>query len=156
MNDENLTQFDDLQAQFMDEIRGFGSLAVNIAGDPDKADEGTFLGYDIRPEDIEALYFEAIGTPRWESIKADSVAEQMRIYEESMEKIMSEYPFIKRVMDTDVKVFYKSEEVSELQKECERVIKTTDNAKAIWALQKFLFACHKASENQMGLLLFPN
>ncbi len=150
-------QVNDLETKFMEEVRGFGSLAVNIISDSaDKSDEGTFLGYDIRPEDIEALYFEAIGTPRWESIKADSVAEQMKIYEESMEKIMAEYPLIKRVMDTDINVEYKSNEVSELHKECEKVLKTTNNEKAVWALQKFLLACNKASERQMGVLLFPN
>jgi hypothetical protein len=157
MSDDNLMQFDDLQAKFMEEVRGFGSLAVSVISDSaDESDEGKFLGYDIRPEDIEALYFEAIGTPRWDSIKADNVDEQLKIYEESMEKIMSDYPFIKRIMDTDVVVEYKSDEVSELQKECERVLKTTDNAKAVWALQKFLLACSKASEGQMGLVLIPN
>lgn len=154
MSEDNLTQVNDLETQFMEEVRGFGSLAVTLVGN--SADGGGFLGYDIRPEDIEALYFEGIGTPRWESIKADSVAEQMKIYEDSMQKIMSEYPLIQRVMDTDVKVEYKPNEVLELQKECEKVLKATDNAKAIWALQKFLLACNKASERQTGLSLIPN
>lgn len=157
MKNNNLAEFDDLETKFMDEVRGFGSLAVNIISDSaDSSDDGTFIGYDIRPEDIEALYFEGIGTSRWESIKADNITEQKKIYEESMQKIMSDYPYIKRVMDTDIRVEYKSNEVSELQNECDRVLKNTDNEKAIWALQKFLLACHKASESQMGLLLFPN
>lgn len=158
MSVDYLQNMSELELEFTDEIRGFGSLAVVLV--PNSGDEsdnaGGFIGYDIRPEDIEALYFDGIGAPRWESIKADSVSEQMDIYNDSMQKVMSHYPQIKRVSDTDQKVEFNSEEVLQLQAECEKVLDATENPKAIRALQKFLIACHKAVEGKMGLLLTPN
>lgn len=149
MNDDYLKNMDELKIEFDEEVRGFGSLAVVLDG-------SGFIGYDIRPEDIEALYFEGIGTRRWESIEAESVSEQMDIYNDSMKKMMADYPMIARVSDTDVKVNYTPEEVSELRAECEKVFDNTSESKAIRALQKFLIACHKAAEKKVGLELQPN
>lgn len=146
----------ELKIEFDEEVRGFGSLAVVLDDGAEGVKGSGFFGYDIRPEDIEALYFEGIGTPRWESIEAESVAEQMDIYNDSMKKMMADYPLIARVSDTDVKVKYTPEEVLQLRAECEKVFDNTSEPKAIRALQKFLIACHKASESRMGLELFPN
>jgi hypothetical protein len=163
MSIDYLQNMSELEEEFKDEIRGFGSLAVVLVStsESNNSDEGSnnkggFIGYDICPEDIEALYFDGLGTPRWESIKADSVAEQMDIYNDSMQKVMSNYPMINRVSDTDQKVEYDPEEVLLLQTECEKVLGATENPKAMRALKKFLLACHKALTGKMGLLLTPN
>lgn len=163
MSEDNLQAMSDLELEFMQEVRGFGSLAPQLFRDgaatanstKDSGSDDGYVGYDIRPEDLEALYFEGIGIPRWESITADTVARQIEIYEESMQKIMTDYPLINRVTDTDVKVEYKPDEISKLSEECERVLKTTTNPKAVRALQKFLLTCTKASDHQTGLLLIP-
>ncbi len=160
MSEDNLQAISDLELEFMQEVRGYGSLSPHLfragaASDSSTEDSG-YIGYDIRPEDIEALYFEGIGIPRWESISASTIARHTEIYEESMQKIMTDYPLINRVTDTDVKVEYKPDEISKLSAECERVLKTTTNPKAVRALQKFLLTCTKASEHQTGLLLIPS
>ncbi|MEP6902486.1 MAG: hypothetical protein ABJA66_12095 [Actinomycetota bacterium] len=149
-----LSQIGELEQEFSQELRGYGSLSVNLAGD--SAESREYIGYDIRPEDIEALYFEGIGIPRWESIKADNVDQQLELYNESMQKIMADYPQIGRVSDTDRAVEYTPEEVSQLHKECEVVLKVASDPKAIKALQKFAIACHKAAENHQGLTLIPS
>lgn len=158
MSEDNLQEMSDLELEFMQEVRGYGSLSPQLfRADTaeDSANEAGYVGYDIRPEDLEALYFDGIGIPRWESISADTVPRQIEIYEESMQKIMTDYPLINRVTDTDVKVEYKPDEISKLSEECERVLRTTTDPKAVRALQKFLLTCTKASEHQTGLLLIP-
>lgn len=154
MSNDYLSQISELEQEFSQELRGYGSLLPNLVGD--SADDKEYVGYDIRPEDVEALYFEGIGIPRWESIKADSVDKQVEIYNESMQKIMADYPLIGRVSDTDQKVEYTPDEVSQLHQECEKLLKTATDPKAVKATQKFAIACHKAAENQKGLLLLPS
>lgn len=154
MNNEYLSQISELEQEFTKELRGYGSLTVNLVGD--SADDNEYVGYDIRPEDIEALYFEGIGVPRWESIKADSVDKQIELYNESMQKVMADYPLIGRANDTDQKVEYTPAEVLQLREECERVLETATDPKAIHSLRKVAVACHRAAENQKGLVLIPN
>ncbi len=154
MNNDYLSQIEELEQEFSQEVKGYGSLSLNLVGD--SADDKENVGYDIRPEDIEALYFEGIGTLRWESIEADSVERQLEIYNQSMKERMANYPLIGRVTDTDQRVEYKPDEVSQLRAECETVLGTASDAKAVKALQKFAIACHKASEQQKSLLLIPS
>lgn len=154
MNNDYLSQISELEQEFSQELRGYGSLSLNLTGA--SADDQDYLGYDVRPEDIEAVYFEGIGIPRWESIKADTVDRQVELYNESMQKIMADYPLIGRVSDTDQRVQYTSEEVSELRQECEKVLETASNPQAVKALQKLAIACLKAAEHQKGLLLIPS
>jgi len=154
MNNDYLSQISELEQEFSQELRGYGSLSLNLTGA--SADDQDYLGYDVRPEDIEAVYFEGIGIPRWESIKADTVNRQVELYNESMQKIMADYPLIGRVSDTDQRVQYTSEEVSELRQECEKVLETASNPQAVKALQKLAIACLKAAEHQKGLLLIPS
>ena len=154
MKNDYLSQASELVQEFAEEVTGYGSLSPNLVGD--SAEDKEYVGYDIRPEDIEALYFEGIGTPRWESIEADSVEKQLEIYNQSMKERMADYPLIGRVSDTDQRVEYTPEEVSQLRAECEKVLETAADPKAVKALQKFAIACHKASEQQKGLLLIPS
>ena len=140
-----------LEEEFNEEVKGYGSLSVNVV----KGDSSEKLGYQIRPEDIESLYFEGIGTPRWESIKADTVDEQLKIYNETMGKIMEAYPLIARVSDTDVSVVYGHEELAALLEECANVVENTDDEKAKRAVQKFVIGCNKASDNGAAVHLNP-
>lgn len=151
MNKDYLSQIDEIGQEFTQEIKGYGSLSVNIGDETDKQ----YLGYDVRPEDIEALYFEGIGTPRWESIEANSVDEQMEIYNRSMKEKMAEYPLIARVSDTDVRVLYPPEETDALKAECDKLLETVADEKAARAAQKFAIACVKAAERKTGVLLLP-
>ncbi len=154
MNNDYISQISELEQEFTQEIKGYGSLSVNLVGD--SVEDKEFIGYDIRPEDIEALYFEGIGTPRWESIAADSVDEQLEIYNQSMKEKMADYPQIGRVSDTDVRVEYSPEQIAELRAECDKLLETIADEKAVKAVQKFAIACHKASEKQRGLILLPH
>lgn len=154
MSNDYLSQIGELEQEFTQELKGYGSLSPYLVGE--SADDREYLGYDIRPEDIEALYFEGIGTPRWESIKADSVDRQIELYNESMQKIMAAYPLIGRVNDTDQKVGFTPEEVSRLRRECDEVLETASNPRAVKALQKFAITCHRAAEQNKGLLLLPS
>ena len=163
MSNEHLQNLTEIENQFVSEDKGEGSLMVyavrDLAADFSKfaaREESFSVGYDITPLDIEALYFEGIKLPRWESIKAENTDQQLEIYNEAFGKIKADFPLISRVSDTDVTVKYTTEEVAQLQSECEKVADSADDAKAIRAVQKFYIACNKAAENQMGLLLIPN
>lgn len=163
MNNENLGNLDEIEKEFTGEDKGEGSLMVYAVRDLNASfskfaerEESFAVGYDITPIDIEALYFEGIKLPRWESIQAETVEEQMEIYNQSFDKIKADFPLISRVSDTDVTVKYTPEEVSQLKEECERVADSADNAKAIRAVQKFYIACSRAAENQFGIMLIPN
>lgn len=163
MSNEHLQNLTEIENEFLREDKGEGSLSVyavrDVTADFSKfapREESFGVGYDITPLDVEALYFEGIKLPRWESIRAENVEQQMAIYNESFGKIKSDFPLISRVSDTDVTVKYTPEEVAPLQAECERVADSADDAKAIRAVQKFYIACQKAAEQQMGILLIPS
>ena len=163
MSNEHLQNLTEIENQFISEDKGEGSLMVYAVRDLNAdfskfaaREESFSVGYDITPLDIEALYFEGIKLPRWESIKADNTDQQLEIYNEAFGKIKAEFPLISRVSDTDVTVKYTPEEVAQLQAECEKVADSANDSKAIRAVQKFYIACNKAGEQQMGLLLMPN
>ncbi len=149
MSENNLAE---LEEEFNQEVKGYGSLSLSVVSSPEDSEK---LGYHIRPEDIEALYFEGIGTPRWESITADSTDEKLKIYHESMDKIMEDYPLISRVKDTDKTVEYTGGEVLTLRAECDKVMEKTSNEKAIRATQKIVIACNRATEKKAALHLNP-
>lgn len=156
MNNDSLSYLNDLELEFMQEVKGHGSLSPHLVGDNSNPETGdTYLGYDIHPENLEALYFEGIGVPRWESIKAESVARQEEIYRELHQQRMSEFPLIGRVSDTDQRVEFAPSEIPQLLEECARVLEGTTDPKAIRAVQKFSIAATKAAERGGGLLLIP-
>ena len=159
---EHLQNLAERESEFTQERRGEGSLSpfivrdVTVFSKSNLQDGEGYLGFDIHPEDLEALYFEGLKMPRWESITADSVAEQEAIYRKSLAEVTAGYPLISRVTDTDQRIRFTPEEVSQLQQECETVLEGTEHAKAIKAVQKFFIACDKAAGQQMGLVLNPS
>ena len=155
MNTDHASQFDDLENEFGLEQKGEGSLALHFAADAPSGDAGDYIGYDLHPENIEALFFEGIGVPRWESIKADSVEEQEAEYMKKYNAVMAEFPMISRSNDTEAHVRYVSGEVNALLEECSRVLGQTSDAKAVRAAQKLSLAASKAVERQIGLEFIP-
>ena len=164
MNNEHLQNLAEIESEFVKEDKGEGSLAVYAVRDPAASfskfaprEESFSVGYDIDPQDIEALYFEGIKLPRWESIRAENNDndQKLRIYNESFQKVTADFPLISRVSDTDVRVAFTPEEVLRLHAECERVADGTADAKAVRAVQKFYIACNQAAAGLMGLLLIP-
>ena len=156
MSDEAAAKFSDLELEFRSELKGSGSLSPYITNNSADAGGGnSYVGFDIHPEDVEALYFEGIGIPRWESIKAESVEEQEKLYMQDYNELMSKYPMIGRANDTEQRAVYNSGEVSALVEECDRILAGTSNPKAVRALQKFILSGTKAAEKQSGLELNP-
>jgi hypothetical protein len=151
----------ELEIEFTKEMKGEGSLSPYAARNPTNylrgfsEEEGFNIGYDIHLENLEALYFNGLKLPRWENIEGETVAERQAIYHESFAKCTSAYPLLSRVSDTDERVGYTAEEVLELRDECSRLLTDTSDSRAVLAIQKFIIACNKAAENQMGLLLVP-
>ena len=152
MNDNGSSPTSDLLQQFIMEQKGEGSLSIFVAD----GGETTYIGYDINPEDIEALYFEGIGVPRWESIKADDIEQQTAMYWEQFNERMDQLPLIARVRDTDKRVEYTPAEIPNLLAECEQITASTSDAKALRALQKLSIAGNKAAEKNAGINLKPS
>ena len=147
MSDETLK---DLEAEFRREEKGPGSLSPHIADGSE-----TYVGYDIHPENIEALFFEGIGVPRWDSIKADSFEQQEVLYMAQYTDVMAKYPMIARANDTFQHVEYSAAEVTQLLEECGRILAGASDPNVIRAAQKFSLAGSKAAEGQVGLNLNP-
>lgn len=151
----------ELEIEFTKEMKGEGSLSPYAARNPanylrgSSEEEGFNIGYDIHLENLEALYFDGLKLPRWEDTAGETVAEKQASYQESFNKVTSAYPLISRVSDTDERVAYTPEEIPQLREECERLLTNTSDSKAARAIQKFIIACNKAAEQQMGLLLVP-
>jgi hypothetical protein len=148
MIDETLN---DLEAEFRKEQKGPGSLSPHIVN----GSETSYVGYDIHPENIEALFFEGIGVPRWDSIKADSFEQQEVLYMAQYTEVMAKYPMFARANDTFQHVEYSPNEVTQLLEECSRVLANTSDPKVISAVQKFSLAGRKAEEGKVGLNLNP-
>ena len=142
----------DLEHEFINEQKGEGSLSIYTT-DGDKSE---YLGYDINPEDIEAIYFEGIGVPRWETLKADSIEQQTAMYWERFNESMDKYPLIGRVRDTDVRVEFTANEAAKLAEECAAISGSATDAKALRSIQKISIATGKAAENQAGLNFKPS
>lgn len=147
MSDETLTA---LEAEFRQEEKGPGSLSPHVAGS-----ESSYVGYDIHPENIEALFFDGIGVPRWDSITADSVEEQEALYTAKYNDVMTAFPMIGRANDTFQHVEYSAEEVAQLLEECSRIIAGASDSKVIKAVQKFQLAAEKAADKNSGLKMNP-
>lgn len=145
-------QLSELELEFQNEVKGGGSLSPHVV---DGTGE-TYVGYDINPEDIESLFFDGIGVPRWASIHADSVDEQNAIYMERYNEIMAKYPMIGRANDTFEGTEYSADEVASLLAECEAIKAASTDGKAIRAMQKFSIAGAKAAEKHAALSLTPS
>ena len=147
MSDE---QISDLEQEFRNELKGDGSFSPHLA---DGTAKGSYIGFDIHPEDISALFFDGIGVPRWESLKADSVEEQEKIYMDQFNEIMAKYPLIGRANDTEQRADFNSSEIPSLLEECEQVLISASEPKAIRAANKLSLAASKAADKGMGLYL---
>src|SRR5262245_30626701 len=140
-----------LEQEFRAEEKGQGSLSPHIAN----RSEGSYVGYDIHPENIEALFFDGIGVPRWDSIVAETVAEQEKLYMQRYNDVMAGYPMIARSNDTFQHVEYTAQEVTDLLKESQRILAGTSDPKVTKAASKFALASEKAIAEDSGLRLNP-
>lgn len=147
MND----QLSELEQEFRAEQKGQGSLSPHLANGA----EDSYVGYDIHPENIEALFFDGIGVPRWDSIKAETVDEQESLYMERYNDVMAAYPMIARSNDTFQHVEYTAEEVAALLKESRRILERTSDPNVIKAAGKFALASERAVAENTGLKLNP-
>ncbi|MGD9561502.1 MAG: hypothetical protein AB7F88_04975 [Pyrinomonadaceae bacterium] len=144
-----MSEINDLEREFINEQKGEGSLSVYITN----GDDADYIGYDIHVEDIEAIYFEGIGVPRWESLQADTVEEQTALYWEKFNERMDSYPMIGRVRDIDKQVDYSADEVQTLTVECDGLAEAAAVPKALRSLQKLAIAANRASGQGSGLSL---
>jgi len=141
-----------LEQEFIDEQKGEGSLSAFLID----GETSEYIGWDVNPEDIEAIYFEGIGVPRWESLQADSVEAQTALYWERFNALMDPLPMIGRMRDTDEKIEYASAEVQQLLGECDEILLGANDAKARRSVQKLSLAAAKATERNAGLRFSPS
>lgn len=142
----------DLEREFQEEQKGEGSLSIYIAN----GNESEYIGYDVNPEDLEAIYFEGIGVPRWESLQAETVEQQTALYWERFNERMADYPLIGRVRDTDERIEFSAAEVQDLIGECNKLAGSASHPKAVRSLQKISIAANRAGENDAALSLKPS
>lgn len=151
MSDKTMDDLAELEAEFAREQKGQGSLSPYISGSP----SARYVGFDIHPEDIEALFFEGIGVPRWASIEAADLDEQNAIYMERYNEVMAQFPQIGRANDTFEGSAFLAEDIGPMLAECDKIIASTTSPKAVRAAKKFVIAGNKAAAEKAGLELRP-
>ena len=147
-----MTEIGDLEQEFINEQKGEGSLSIFLTG----GDTSEYVGWDVNPEDLEAIYFEGIGVPRWESLQADTVEAQTALYWEKFNALVDSLPMIGRVRDTDKTIEFTPEDVDHLYGECDEVLLAATDEKAKRSLKKFSLAAAKAKDLKAGLKLSPS
>jgi hypothetical protein len=147
-----MTEIGDLEREFISEQKGEGSLSAFLTD----GDTSEYVGWNVNPEDLEAIYFEGIGVPRWESLQADTVEAQTALYWERFNALMDPLPMIGRMRDTDEKIDYSPDEVQQLLGECDEILLAAKDAKAKRSVQKLSLAAAKAMENKSGLRFSPS
>jgi hypothetical protein len=136
-----------LAEEFSQELQGEGSLSPKVGN--------TYVGFDIHPEDIEAIFFDAIGVPRWASIEIDDLDEHNAVYMERYNAAMAKFPLIGRANDTMVGANYSRAEITGLVAECHALIASSANEKATRAAKKLLVAATQAEAINAPLTLSP-
>ncbi|MDI1243373.1 MAG: hypothetical protein PSX80_15780 [bacterium] len=136
-----------LEAEFTQELQGEGSLAPKVGN--------TYVGFDIHAEDIESIFFDGIGVPRWASIEIEDLDEHNAAYMERYNAALAKFPLIGRANDTMVKANYSRAEIAGLLTECNTLIESSTDEKAARAAKKLLIAAMKAQESNAPLTLSP-
>ncbi len=151
-----------LEGSFVEEGRGNGSLHPRVVRDPVNFWEGGAceddfsVGYDFHPNDFEALYYEALGVPRWEDISAQGFEEQDELCYKGFVEHTLAYPLLNRINDMYQDAAYSAEEVLLLRDQCRELQASIVNEQASRALSKIILACDKATEKEMGLLFISD
>ena len=147
MSTEEQDELAKLEREFMHELQGEGSLVPKVGN--------TYVGFDIHPEDIESIFFDGIGVPRWESVEAGDLDKQTAIYMERYNESMAKFPLISRANDTMVSSNYSRAEVAQLVAECRALIDSSTDPKATRATKKLLIAATQAEAKNSPLTLSP-
>jgi hypothetical protein len=147
MNTDQQADLAKLEEEFSSEIQGEGSLIPKVGGN--------HVGFDIHPEDIDVLFFDGIGVPRYASIEIDDLDQKNAAYMERYNAAMAEFPLIGRANDTMVGASYTRSEIAGLIAECNSLIERSANDKATRATKKLLIAAMKAEAGNAPLTLSP-
>lgn len=147
MNTDQQAELTNLEAEFAQELQGEGSLAPKVGN--------TYVGFDIHAEDVESIFFDGIGVPRWASIEIEDLDEHNAAYMERYNAAMAKFPLIGRANDTMVRANYSRAEIAGLLAECNRLIESSADEKAKRAAKKLLIAAMKAEADNAPLTLSP-
>jgi hypothetical protein len=147
MSTDEQDELTKLEVEFAHELQGEGSVMPKVGN--------TYVGFDIHPEDIESIFFDGIGVPRWASIESDDLDKQTAIYMERYNEAMAKFPLIARANDTMVSSNYSRAEVPQLVTECRALIDSSADAKAARAAKKLLIAATQAEAKNSPLTLSP-
>ncbi|MEQ1762791.1 MAG: hypothetical protein ABL984_06535 [Pyrinomonadaceae bacterium] len=147
MSTDQQDELTKLEKEFAHELQGEGSLVPKVGN--------TYVGFDIHPEDIESIFFDGIGVPRWASIESEDLDEHNAIYMERYNESMAKYPLIARANDTMVSSNYSRAEIAQLVAECHALIDSSADQKATRAIKKLLIAATQAEAKNDPLTLSP-
>jgi len=136
-----------LAEEFSQELQGEGSLSPKVGN--------AYIGFDIHPDDVEAIFFNGIGVPRWASIEIEDLDEHNTVYMERYNAAMAKFPLIARANDTMIGANYSRAEVAALAAECRALIDGSGDERAARATKKILIAAMKAESSNAPLTLSP-
>jgi len=147
MSTDEQNELAKLAEEFSQELQGEGSLSPKVGN--------TYVGFDIHPDDVEAIFFDGIGVPRWASIEIEDLDEHNAVYMERYNAAMARFPLIGRANDTMVGANYSRAEIAALVGECQALIAGSDDQKTGRAVKKLLIAAYQAEAKNAPLTLSP-
>ncbi len=147
MSTDEQNELAKLAEEFSQELQGEGSLSPKVGN--------TYVGFDIHPDDVEAIFFDGIGVPRWASIEIEDLDEHNAVYMERYNAAMAKFPLIARGNDTMVGANYSRAEIAGLVAECRALIDSSPDEKAARAIKKVLIAATQAEASNSPLTLSP-
>ena len=147
MSTDEQNELAKLAEEFSQELQGEGSLSPKVGN--------TYVGFDIHPDDVEAIFFDGIGVPRWASIEIEDLDEHNAVYMERYNAAMAKFPLIGRANDTMVGANYSRAEIASLIAECHALIESSADPKAARATKKLLIAGIQAEATNSPLALSP-
>lgn len=125
--------------------------------DPSRGDH--HLTVEIEPWEWEELFFNVLGAQHWEAlVEGEGIENYNKRQELRFAQNLSTkgYEMLGRISDIYQDVAYLPSEVNKLSEECLNIQKETDNAAALSALRKLVFACDDAQATGSGLRLISD
>lgn len=139
-----------------------GSLRVavmrNPVGDWDTKQGDRHLNIDIEPDEWEALFFDALDASWADRIEGEDgwayLERQRKLFGQALSA--KGYEMLGRIWEIYQDAAYLPSEVGKLREESLSVQKMTDDAAALEALRKILFACDEAQRIDSGIRMLSD
>lgn len=111
------------------------------------------LGIDFLGKEWGALFFKVLECPEEPDDYSKEIYEQ---YKMQFQATIPQYPYLARIWDIYIDIYYKPEEIKDMLGECIQIKSQSANVLAEQGLTKLIKACEIALRENSGLLLLSD